>query len=458
MVEADHALATIKRYEEASGQRVNFDKTELSFSQNVPEQLCTQIRNRMEVKVVDSHDKYLGLPTVIGRSKKAVFLKVQERMVKKLKGWKEKFLSRAGKEVLLKSVAQAIPIYLMSCFRLPENVCSSMASLMANFWWGQKNSEKKIHWMSWANLCKPKASGGLGFRDFKSFNEALLAKQVWRLIQNEESILFKCLKARYFPRTFLLSAPVGFRPSYAWRSICSARNLIKEESVWKCHWVRQVWFASSLSIRSGDIQLEIDKWIQQLACSVGGEIMDQIAMVLWSIWKARNESFFKKIKPDVCKSLDLAINLRTEWLCHQPQFEKMGSSSAVWTPPPSGSMKLNFDAGWAGPRGQGFGLVVRDDKGAFQVAASHYEDHRSDPLVAEALSFRWALKLAAEWNLDNLVIVSDCQQLVTAFHQCYSFPSLKTNVVAHALAAESHLYPDCAWWGDPPVTPSCRFA
>ncbi|XP_057438130.1 uncharacterized protein LOC130730198 [Lotus japonicus] len=153
----------------------------------------------------------------------------------------------------------------------------------------------------------------------------------------------------------------------------------------------------------------------------------------------------------------------------------MGSSSAVWTPPPSGSMKLNFDAGWAGPRGQGFGLVVRDDKGAFQVAASHYEDHRSDPLVAEALSFRWALKLAAEWNLDNLVIVSDCQQLVTAFHQCHSFPSLqqilldcqqlfssfnccsflfecrKTNVVAHALAAESHLYHDCAWWGDPPV-------
>ncbi|XP_057428283.1 uncharacterized protein LOC130721473 [Lotus japonicus] len=120
----------------------------------------------------------------------------------------------------------------------------------------------------------------------------------------------------------------------------------------------------------------------------------------------------------------------------------MGSPSVVWSPPPAGTMKLNFDAGWAGPRGQGFGLVVRDDKGVFQVAASHYEDHRSDPLVAEALSFRWALKLAAEWNLDNLVFVSDCQQLVSAFHK-------KTNVVAHALAAESHLYHDCTWWGDP---------
>ncbi|XP_057457734.1 uncharacterized protein LOC130748518 [Lotus japonicus] len=233
LVEANHTLASIKRYEEASGQRVNFDKTELSFSQNVQEQLCNQIRHRMEVKVVDSHDKYLGLPTIIGRSKKAVFLTVQERLVKKLKGWKEKFLSKAGKEVLLKAIAQAIPTYIMSCFKLPESVCASMASLMANFWWGQKNSEKKIHWMSWANLCKPKACGGLGFRDFRSFNDALLAKQVWRLLHREDSLLFKCLKARYFPRSSLLDAPVGFRPSFAWRSICSARPIIKDGFVWK---------------------------------------------------------------------------------------------------------------------------------------------------------------------------------------------------------------------------------
>ncbi|XP_057426510.1 uncharacterized protein LOC130719933 [Lotus japonicus] len=558
LVEAEHVLTIIKRYEEASGQRVNFDKTELSFSQNVPEQICNQIRNRMDVKVVGSHDKYLGLPTVIGRSKKEVFLKVQERLVKKLKGWKEKYLSKAGKEVLLKSIAQAIPIYIMSCFKIPDNICDSMASQMANFWWGQKNSEKKIHWMSWANLCKPKSCGGLGFRDFRSFNEALLAKQVWRLLQREDSLLYKCLKARYFPRASLLSAPVGFRPSFAWRSICSARKIITEGSLWKvdneqrkwrsdvvdqifvvaeaerikniplawvdrndllswrhtvtgaftiksaysiilehkvsnvasssslrtdcifvwklkipkkvqhfifrlvnkslpcqhnlkrrgvlvapicplcgecleetpshiflqCNWVRQVWFASPMSIRYGDIQVDIDKWLYLLSSAGEREVIDQVAMLLWSIWKARNDSTFKRIKPDVRKTLDMAVNMRVEWLSHQPISAKTVMPSAVWIPPPSGYMKLNFDAGWSGNRGSGFGLVIRDDKGLFQAAASHYEDHRMDPLVAEALCFRWALRLAVEWNLENLVIVSDCQQLVKAFHQCLDFPSL----------------------------------
>lgn len=135
----------------------------------------------------------------------------------------------------------------------------------------------------------------------------------------------------------------------------------------------------------------------------------------------------------------------------------MGSPSAVWIPPPSGSMKLNFDAGWAGPRGPGFGLIVRDEKETFHIVASHYDDHRLDPLVAEAF------------------FVSNGQQLVKAFHQCHSFPSLQqilldrehlfssfnccyfhfecrqTNIIAHIIVAESYLYHDCTLWGDPPV-------
>lgn len=96
-------------------------------------------------------------------------------------------------------------------------------------------------------------------------------------------------------------------------------------------------------------------------------------------------------------------------------------------------------------------------------------------MLAEAVSFRWALNLAVSWELDQLVFSSDCQQLVKAFQSPNDFPSLKhilldcqqlvdslnnfsllfeyiqTNRVAHALAAESFLYQDCVWWGDPPV-------
>ena len=62
------------------------------------------------------HSKYLGLPSIIGKSKTQVFAKVKDRVAKKLAGWKGKLLSIGGREILIKAVAQAVPTYTMSCF------------------------------------------------------------------------------------------------------------------------------------------------------------------------------------------------------------------------------------------------------------------------------------------------------------------------------------------------------
>ena len=72
--------------------------------------------------------------------------------------------------------------------------------MIRNFWWGQKSEEKKIPWVSWEKMCKPKAGGGLGFKNLKCFNLALLAKQGWRLQLANDSLAFRVLKAKYFPR------------------------------------------------------------------------------------------------------------------------------------------------------------------------------------------------------------------------------------------------------------------
>lgn len=90
------------------------------------------IRQRMGVKVISSHSKYLGLPSIFGKSKK-VFSQVIDKVWKKVKGWKEKCLSRDGKEFLIKFVAQAIPTYMMSCFRLLDNCCKEIESIMNRF-------------------------------------------------------------------------------------------------------------------------------------------------------------------------------------------------------------------------------------------------------------------------------------------------------------------------------------
>ena len=73
-------------------------------------------------------------------------------------------------------MAQAIPTYTMSCFKIPDSLCAELTGLIRNFWWGQKQDEKKMSWLSWDKLCSSKAEGGLGFKKLKEFNLALLAK------------------------------------------------------------------------------------------------------------------------------------------------------------------------------------------------------------------------------------------------------------------------------------------
>ena len=113
----------LQSYESASGQKVNLDKSQLLFSQNVPSTRSIELVELLNVTATESFEKYLGLPAVIGKSKNQVFAFVKDRVWKKLKGWKEKYLSRAGKEVLIKSVVQVIPSYVMSCFELPQGMC-----------------------------------------------------------------------------------------------------------------------------------------------------------------------------------------------------------------------------------------------------------------------------------------------------------------------------------------------
>ena len=83
---------------------------------------------------VKEYESYLGLPTVVGRRKKASLNYIKDRVRGKLQGWKEKNLSQAGKEVLLKAVVQAIPTFAMSCFRLPIGLCQDIEMLIRKFW------------------------------------------------------------------------------------------------------------------------------------------------------------------------------------------------------------------------------------------------------------------------------------------------------------------------------------
>lgn len=145
-----------------------------------------------------------------------------------LQGWKEKLLSTGGKEVLIKAIAQAIPTYTMTCFKLPNSICDEIYRIYAKFWWGSANSKDKAHWIKWSKLCASKDRGGLGFRELKCFNQALLAKMSWRILKFPNSLMARTLRGRYFKGNTFLKAPLGPNPSLTWRSIIWGRDLFQK--------------------------------------------------------------------------------------------------------------------------------------------------------------------------------------------------------------------------------------
>ena len=113
---------------------------------------------------------------MIGRKAKSFFIDVKHRVLNKIQSWQHKFFSSGGKEVLIKAVAQAIPAYAMSVFKIPLGLCEDIQRAVARFWWGTSREKKGIHWARWEKLSQVKVRGGLGFKDFSCFNHALIAK------------------------------------------------------------------------------------------------------------------------------------------------------------------------------------------------------------------------------------------------------------------------------------------
>ncbi|CAL2247000.1 unnamed protein product [Prunus armeniaca] len=219
-------------YKAASGQKVNLGKSALCFSPSTPRVLQDDIRQLLNVTLVPCHERYLGLPTVVGKDKKKLFRTVKDRVWNKVNGWQGKLLSKAGKEVLIKSICQAIPSYSMSVFCLPIGLCREIESIIAKFWWS-KNDGRGIHWKMWRFMCQHKSDGGLGFRELTSFNQALLCKQGWRLLEFPHSLIAQMLKARYFPQSDFLAASSGSLPSFTWQSLLWGRDLLRLGLRWR---------------------------------------------------------------------------------------------------------------------------------------------------------------------------------------------------------------------------------
>ena len=113
------------------------------FSKSTINDTINQIKLPLGVPEIIQYERYLGLPSLVGRNKKASFNYIKDRVWKKLQGWKEKLLSQSGREILIKAVVQAIPTYTISCFKLPIGLCPEIESLIRKILVGTERRTKE---------------------------------------------------------------------------------------------------------------------------------------------------------------------------------------------------------------------------------------------------------------------------------------------------------------------------
>jgi hypothetical protein len=185
--------AVLVLFELLSGLKVNFHKSML-VGVNISDSWMHETVSALRCKVGKVHFLYLGLPIGGDPRRLGFWEPVLNRIKHRLSGWKNRFLSFGGRVILLKSVLTSLPIYTLSFFKAPSGTISSIESLFINFfWWGGEDS-RKTSWISWKSICLSRENSGLGVRQLREFNLALLDKWGWGLLVDKGGCGFECLQ------------------------------------------------------------------------------------------------------------------------------------------------------------------------------------------------------------------------------------------------------------------------
>jgi hypothetical protein len=190
-----HLGALLVCFEAAAGLKVNLSKSVLvpvGLVENVG-----QLAGLLGCGYGEVPLKYLGLPLGASFKLKTMWAGLEDMMVRKLAPWKRLYLSKGGRVTLIKSTLSNMPTYMLSLFPIPADVAKRIEKIQRDFLWGGMNDEFKHHLVEWAKVCTPIDEGGLGIRNIRRFNQALLGKWLWRFAHEEGAWWRSVLVAKY---------------------------------------------------------------------------------------------------------------------------------------------------------------------------------------------------------------------------------------------------------------------
>nr|XP_025639110.1 uncharacterized protein LOC112734118 [Arachis hypogaea] len=430
-----HVLDTMATFCRASGMKVNFEKSRAICSINVSRQHKDLFTGISSIRFANSLGKYLGVPLKHGRVTKADFNDVVDKLTNRLASWKGRFLNKAGRICLAKSVLSSIPIYRMQVSLFPSGKLVWQILMNQEKLWVKIMLQK---YLQNRNLFAIKAMGSSSY--------------IWKPIVHTASVLKEgfvwevgALYKNFWFDSWLHSGPVGARVEFF--DICEAALTIEDvyrDGVWNLEriysfiprdlrkdilslvhisasgrdWVvRSVWVSLDFSNVCFFGSHEMYDWFKHDLLNEG---CSKFVAIIWSIWQDRNIGNFQgvfgspgSIAYKACRwMVDFEYTTQNRVCCIQ------GLKSLSWSPPEPGAWKLNCDGSVnLGDDCAGFGWVIRDSSSQWVMGCSG-NSFGSNVIKMELWSIWKGLAWAWEAGLKLVVYEIDCAaafELVTGW-------------------------------------------
>ncbi|KAK4482042.1 hypothetical protein RD792_012965 [Penstemon davidsonii] len=371
--------------------RVQWSK--VFFAQRGENRVKREITALLTIGRTNDLGRYLGVPIIHERVSPRLFRGVVDRVAKRLSAWKAKLLSLAGRTTLIKSVTSSIPNHVMQSAWLPETTCAQLDKLNRNFLWSSDITQRKLHLVGWNKVTKHKDFGGLGIKQARKTNIALLAKVGWKTLKKENSLWGDTFHKKYLKDNNLLDYNTKAGDSHTWKGVVRSLKELNLCIRWRLG-------------NGKNISVWDDLWVgeEPIGTKMAGHICEE----------EKNLRVSNLINPNgVWDKSRLRTHIPADiWgtiLSIPIPRERDKEDGQVWDGTSNGWHKLNTDGSVLESKNcTAAGGLIRDDTGSWVVGFSRKLDSTSITM-AELLAAREGLEMAWEMRLQRLELELDSE-------------------------------------------------
>lgn len=225
-------------FRRATGMLINEEKSTVNWENLYGEDMRTlELFFRFQCRDLDSGLKYLGFSLKPNDYRRRDWMWLLAKIERKLYTWSHRWLSRAGRLVMVKEVPEAMPVYWMALTWIPRGILDKIRRMCFSFLWSGSKEKKTMPWVRWERIAIPKALGGWGLKNIFHFSKALAAKSGWHLI-SLRNLWTEVVWHKYIAHELLLDWIQNSERrvrgiSGIWKAILDAIGIICSGLVWQ---------------------------------------------------------------------------------------------------------------------------------------------------------------------------------------------------------------------------------